>query len=72
MTGIKLPKSEELWARCYNSAHELVYFITSDLQRNFYFFYEVSSGVSKKLGKGKSPKELEKKYDGDARMGIKR
>lgn len=56
------PKGERVWTSYYNSSHELLFIITSKSTRDFYFLYEVVDGAFKKIGKAKSPLELEEKF----------
>ena len=66
---IKYPKGETVWVSYCNSQKETVCILTSKPSRDFYYLYEVlSSGELKKLGKSRSPTELEEKFDVKARM----
>lgn len=57
------PKGEIVWASYYDTKGRLIFFITSKPPRDYYFLYEISDdGKPNKLGKGKTPIELEKKY----------
>lgn len=56
------PKGEQVWVSYYNSAHELLFVLTSKPTRDFYYLYEVKDGRLNKLGKAKSPTELEEKF----------
>ena len=63
MAEVKCPKGERLWMRYYNKKNSLRFFITSkETSRDFYFLYEVSGATVKKLGKARSPRDLEEKY----------
>lgn len=57
-----------MWTSYYNSSHELLFIVTSKPTRDFYFLYEVVDGAFKKLGKAKSPLELEEKFKVHERM----
>lgn len=60
---IKYPKGEIVWVGYYDSSHNLRFIITSKQNREHYFLYKVIDNMElKKLGKSKSPKELEDKY----------
>ena len=60
---ITLPKGERTWAAYYDSTHALRYIITSkEASRDAYYLYEVPGELLKKLGKGKSPRELEERF----------
>lgn len=57
----KLPPSEILWMTVSSKSGE-VFYITSKQNRDTYYIYkQLTDGVSR-LGKGKSPDELEKKW----------
>lgn len=64
MDKIKYPKDETVWCRYNNRSGRTVFFITSKgYDRSAYFLYEVQQdNTCKKLGKSKSPVDLEKKY----------
>lgn len=62
------PKGEHVWTSYYNSSHELLFILTSKTARDFYFLYETDDGTFKKLGKAKSPLELEEKFKVHERM----
>lgn len=58
------PKGEVAWMGYYDTAHNLKFLVTSKSNnRDFYFLYEVVDGALKKLGKSRSPKELEEKFN---------
>lgn len=56
------PKGEDVWVGYYNLDNKLVFIMTSKPTRDYYFLYEFVDGVFKKLGKAKSPLELEEKF----------
>lgn len=58
----KYPKGETVWAGYYDKDKNLRYIVTSKPSRDFYFLYENENGVFKKLGRAKSPAELETKF----------
>ena len=62
------PKGEQVWTSYYNSSHKLLFIVTSKPSRDFYFLYELVYGVFKKLGKAKSPLELEESFNVHERM----
>jgi hypothetical protein len=64
----KYPKSERVWVGYYNQAHELKFIITSKELRDFYYLYELVDGEFRKLGRSKSPKELEEKFEVDKKL----
>ena len=59
ITGI--PKTEQIWVKRTTSKGE-IYYITSKENRDFYFLYKEENGKAVKIGKAKSPLELESKY----------
>jgi hypothetical protein len=60
---IKYPKGETVWVSYRTSKGETTHILTSKPARDFYFLYEVlPDGKLNKLGKAKTPTELEKKY----------
>ena len=62
------PKGEQVWTSYHDSSHELLFIVTSKPTRDFYFLYELVDGAFKKLGKAKSPLELEEKFNIHERM----
>ena len=64
----KYPKGERIWVGYYNAEHELCFILTSKESREFYFLYELVDGEFKKLGKARTPKELEDKFEVSKRM----
>lgn len=69
MSEVKYPKGERVWTGYYNAAAQLMFIITSkEANRDYYYLYEVSDdGALKKLGKARTPVELEEKFDVDGR-----
>lgn len=59
---MQYPKGEIVWTGYYNLSHQLRFIITSKPSRDYYFLYEVVDGTFKKLGKAKTPTELEEKF----------
>lgn len=59
MSEPKYPKGERVWVGYYNSNHELRFILTSKDSRDFYFLYELVEDGFRKLGKARSPTELE-------------
>ena len=58
-----IPKGERVWVSYLNHRSELVFVLTSNSARDFYFLYEVlEDGKLNKLGKAKSPFDLERKF----------
>lgn len=73
MNEPKYPKGERVWVGIYNKGHELMFIITSkESSRDYYYLYELTGGVLKKLGRARSPKELEEKFEVDKRIGVVR
>lgn len=61
---IQYPKGEIVWVNYHNKEGESSFIITSKPDRDYYFLYEVNQdGSVKKLGKAKTPPELEKKFN---------
>ena len=57
------PKGERVWAGYYDRAGNLLFIVTSkENSRDWYYLYEPAGDKFKKLGKAKSPPELENKY----------
>lgn len=57
----------------YNSDHELLFILTSkEPFREYFFLYELIDGTFKKLGRARSPKELESKFCVEKKMGVVR
>ena len=70
MTGPKYPKGERVWVGYYNANHELLFILTSkESSREYYFLYELADGAFRKLGRARSPLELEEKFDVCKKMG---
>lgn len=64
MKELVIPKGETVWAGYYNPSDTLRFIVTTKgNSREYYYLYESVDGVFKKLGKAKSPKDLEKKFD---------
>lgn len=59
MGDVKIPKGEILWERIFDKYKKLQYVVTSKSIRDYYYLYAVDGDNLKKLGKGKSPVELE-------------
>ena len=63
--GIKPPRGERIWTTWYNIDGSAAYVITSKDTRDYYYIYAVGSdGSLTKLGKARTPPELEEKYVG--------
>lgn len=63
-------KGECVWISYYNEAKELRFVITSkETSRDYYFLYEIVDGEFNKLGRAKSPKELEEKFGVNKALG---
>ena len=62
MSGLVYPKGERVWVGYYNRQGELLFILTSKETRDYYFLYAVEDGKFKKLGRAKSPPELEIKF----------
>jgi len=67
--NIKYPKGETVWVSYCNSSGKVMFVLTSKPARDFYFLYKVlENGSLEKLGKAKSPPELEEKFNVYATM----
>jgi len=60
---MRYPRGEIVWTGYYNKNHELKFIVTSKPLRDYYFLYEVVDAELKKLGKTRSPMELESKFN---------
>lgn len=58
-----IPKTERIWVKRITEKGE-TYYITSKDTRDYYFLYKMENDKAVKLGKAKSPLELEQKYIG--------
>lgn len=58
-----IPKTERIWVKRITEKGE-TYYITSKDTRDYYFLYKMDGDKAIKLGKAKSPLELEQKYIG--------
>ena len=71
MSTPKYPKGERVWVGYYNTKHELLFILTSkESSRDYYFLYELVDGTFKNLGRARSPKELETKFDVEKKLGV--
>lgn len=63
MSGVKIPKGEIPWVSYYDGSHNLRFVMTSNSKRDLYYLYSVDDNKSmKKLGRAKTPPELERKF----------
>lgn len=53
---------ESVWVSYYDKSGNLIGLITSKDIRDYYYYYEASEDGLKKLGKARTPVELEEKY----------
>lgn len=58
-----IPKTERIWVKRITEKGE-TYYITSKDTRDYYFLYKMDGDKAVKLGKAKSPLELEQKHIG--------
>lgn len=66
---IKYPKGEIVWVSYQKGNGTPICILTSKPARDFYFLYEVKpDGSLAKLGKARSPTELEERFDVRAKM----
>ena len=60
---MKIPKNEVLWCTYNDTKGAAHHIVTSNLTRDMYFMYEVvDSEPTKKIGKARTPTELEDKF----------
>lgn len=66
------PKGETVWVRYVDRNQNTLFILTSkETSRDFYFLYELVGDSFKKLGKARSPTELEEKYQVHERLRAK-
>ena len=66
---LKYPKGETVWVSYRTTKNETRFILTSKSDdRSWYFLYELQGDTFKKLGKSKSPYELEEKFNVNARL----
>lgn len=68
MNNIKYPKNELIWFHYYTQNHVFMFLSTSSYSRDCYYLYEFIDGKLVRLGKGKSPLELEDKFNVEQRL----
>lgn len=56
-----IPKAETIWTKI-NTGDNEIYYITSKENREYYFLYKMENNKTVKVGKEKSPLDLETKY----------
>lgn len=58
-----IPKGERVWVNYFSEKNELMFIITTkESTRDYYYLYELVDGKPKRLGKSRSPGDLEEKY----------
>ena len=63
MAEIRTPAGERIWVQYFNDDQTLKYVMTSkESNRDYYILYEVKDGKLNKLGRSRSPYELEEKF----------
>lgn len=62
------PKGEILWAGYYDRSGQLLFIVTSNPARDWYFLYALAGDKFKKLGKAREPPELIEKFHIQERM----
>ena len=64
MSEVKYPKGERAWMSYWSRENVLLFLLTSkENNRDWYYLYENVDGTLKKLGKARTPPELEEKYN---------
>ena len=67
MAVLKIPKNEIQWKTILKKGKP-IFVITSNQLRDWYYLYEVDGEDYKKLGKARTPLELEIKFKVDEKM----
>ena len=57
-----IPKSEKIWVKRISEGGGLYYTTSKIDDRSYYYLYKITDGKAVKIGKSKSPAELEEKY----------
>lgn len=66
--NFKCPKNELRWTAYTNIDGEIIFRMTSNLSREIYYLYEFIDNEFKKVGRGRTPIELEEKFNIVARL----
>lgn len=67
---LKYPKEEVICTTCCERGGNPLFLITTNPLTEYFFIYEFTSEGLIKLGRGKSPIELEDKFNVRKRMGV--
>lgn len=59
---MKIPKAEIQWTQYQKEGSVATHIMTSNEQRTLYYLYEIKGNDYIKLGKAKTPLELEEKF----------
>lgn len=62
MSEPKYPRGERVFVGYYDKQGRLLFILTAKETRDYYFLYELKDNEFKKLGRAKSPPELEEKF----------
>ena len=63
MSEVKgIPKSERIWVKQTTVSGDVFYTTSKDMDRSVYFLYKMCDGKAVKVGKNKSPLELERQF----------
>lgn len=69
MGRLKYPRGERVWVGYYDIEGVLRFIMTSkENNRDYYYLYECVDGEFRKLGRSRSPKDLEEKFDVDSKV----
>ena len=68
--GVKCPKGEDSCVTYYGPDGNPLFRLTTKPSTGHFFLYEFTASGLVRLGKGRSPLELEEKYDVRKRMGV--
>lgn len=61
--SVNYPKGEDICVRYHNRAGELIFLLTNKLGSEYYFLYEYRDNVFNRIGKSKSPAEIEERFN---------
>lgn len=59
---MKYPKNEAVWVSYYTAENQLLFIITANRLRDCYYLYELREDKFTKLGRAKTPTELEVRF----------
>ena len=68
--GITPPKGERTWAGYYRDGAPLFLLTGKERGGEYFTLYEITEGSLTRLGRGRTPPELEHRFRIRARMGV--